>query len=438
MKLSSFDLSHFLKTYPTAQQIFVGYSGGVDSHVLLHLLANSLTPKKQITAVYVHHGLQDCADDWQLHCAKTADALGVQFLAIQVDGQVKKGESPEESARNARYQAFEKLITHNALLLFAQHRQDQVETVLLQLFRGAGLKGLSGMPESIRIGAGCLLRPFLDVSQDEINHYAKQHKLHWVEDPSNQDSAYDRNYLRNEILPLVTERWKSVDKAISRSAEHCAQAQQLLSEQAKADMLLLLDKPTLSLDIAALLLQDKIQQQWIIREWMVYLDLRMPSMKFLECLMSDVLQARVDANPIAQYEGCSFRRYQNRLYVVLNAAKPMPNTEMIWQDIQQDMSLTDHSTLRLIASEKGIASQHFEGALVQIKYRAGGEKITLAKRTGRHSLKKLYQEAKIPPWKRENIPLIYIDGKIAAIADLWISAEFYSQAPESCLIVAWQ
>ena len=134
MKLTSSDLSSFLQLHSANKQIFVGYSGGVDSHVLLHLLANTINQKEQITAVYVHHGLQDCADDWQVHCEKISRDLGVQFLALKVNGLPEKGDSPEESARNARYQAFEKLISKNTALLFAQHRQDQVETVLLQLF----------------------------------------------------------------------------------------------------------------------------------------------------------------------------------------------------------------------------------------------------------------------------------------------------------------
>ena len=171
---------------------------------------------------------------------------------------------------------------------------------------------------------------------------------------------------------------------------------------------------------------------------MAYLNLRMPSVKFLDSLIADVLLARVDANPVAQYEARSIRRYQNRLYVVSNVPKLAINSEIIWPDIQQSLYLSDHSKLQLKAAEKGIASQHFDDALVQIKYRVGGEKIALPNRAGRHRLKKLYQEANIPPWKRESIPLIYINGKIAAIADLWISAEFYSTAVEPCLIVSWQ
>lgn len=438
MKLTSPDLSLFLKTYSIHERIYVGYSGGVDSHVLLHLLARSIAPKKQITAVYVHHGLQGCADEWQLHCKKIACDLGVQFLALQVNGVADKGDSPEESARNARYQAFEKIITKNTALLFAQHRQDQVETVLLQLFRGAGLKGLSGMPENTQMGEGQLLRPLLDISQEDILNYAKKHKLHWVEDPSNQEDVYDRNYLRRQIIPLVEQRWKGLDKAVLRSAGHCAEAQSLLSKQVQAEMLLLVDKSNQSLDINTLLLRDKTQQQWIIREWMAYLNLRMPSVKLLDSLLNDVLLARDDANPVIQYEMCTIRRYQGRLYSVLDTPEVSPNSEITWLDIQQDLYLSDNSKLQLIAAQSGIASQHLKGALVQIKYRTGGEKISLAHRIGRHSLKKLYQEEKIPPWQRESIPLIYIGGKIAAVADLWVSAEFYSEAAEPCFKITWQ
>jgi tRNA(Ile)-lysidine synthase len=355
-----------------------------------------------------------------------------------VNAQAKKGESPEESARKARYQALEKIITKNASLFFAQHRQDQVETVLLQLFRGAGLKGLSGMPESTGIGKGQLLRPLLDTRQEAIICYANQHHLQWIEDPSNQDDAYDRNYLRQKILPLVEQRWKGFDKAIFRSARHCSQAQRLLANIAKSEMLTIYDSSSQSLNIAELLLKEIAQQQWIIREWMAYLNLRMPSKKVLQSILVDVLLAREDANPIIQHEACTIRRYQKRLYAVLDIKNPVFNSEVIWQDVRQDLYLTDNSKLQLVAAQSGIANHYFTKGLVEIKYRAGGEHIALAHRSGRHSLKKLYQEAKIPPWKRKNIPLIYIDGKFAAVANLWISAEFHPEEGEQGLKIIWQ
>jgi tRNA(Ile)-lysidine synthase len=159
------------------------------------------------------------------------------------------------------------------------------------------------------------------------------------------------------------------------------------------------------------LLKEIAQQQWIIREWMAYLNLRMPSVKLLERILTDVLLAKKDANPVIQHENCNIRRYQNRLCAVWDKPKVSPSTEVIWQNIQQALYLTDQSKLQLMASESGIAKRYFNDALVQIKYRTGGEKIALAHRTGRHSLKKLFQEEKIPPWKRENIPLIYINEK---------------------------
>lgn len=438
MKLTSPDLSSFLQSYSVNQKIFIGYSGGVDSHVLLHLLANSLAKKQNISAVYIHHGLQKAADEWQLHCQHISADLGVQFLALPVDAQANKGESPEEAARNARYQAFANLITKENVLFFAQHEQDQLETVLLQLFRGAGLKGLSGMPVETQIGAGRLLRPLLETSQAEILNYANTHQLKWVEDPSNQDVAYDRNYLRQQILPLVEQRWQGVHQAVLRSAKHCADAQQLLSTKAKLDMLALYDKNSQSLDISALLLNDSLQQQWLVREWMNHLNLRMPSMKVLDSILGDICLARSDANPVVQFEGCTIRRYQNRLYRVLECEKTDCLTELKWLNIEQALVLSDNTQLSVMSSENGIAMRYLNDAQVCIKYRSGGEKIGLPRRSGRHSLKKLYQEANIPPWQRERLPLIYIDGQIAAIADLWISSKFYAHENESCYNIVWQ
>jgi len=438
MKLTSSDLSSFLQSYAVNKKIFVGYSGGVDSHVLLHLLANSIAKKKNITAVYIHHGLQKGADDWQLHCQKTAADLGVQFLAVSVAGRATKGESPEEAARNARYQAFTGLMNQDDVLLFAQHEQDQLETVLLQLFRGAGLKGLSGMPVETQIGAGRLLRPLLETSQDDILNYANTYQLKWIEDPSNQDSAYDRNYLRHQVLPLIELRWQGVQQSVLRSAKHCADAQHLLSTKAKLDMLALYDKQSQSLDIATLLLKDSVQQQWLVREWMNHLNLRMPSMKVLDSILLDICLARSDANPIVQFEGCTIRRYQNRLYRVVETKRADLATELEWLNIEQPLVLSDNTQLSVMNSESGIAMRYFKDTKICIKYRSGGEKISLPKRSGHHSLKKLYQEANIPPWQRESLPLIYLDGEIAAIADLWISSKFYAHENESCYNIVWQ
>ncbi|RLA25581.1 MAG: tRNA lysidine(34) synthetase TilS [Gammaproteobacteria bacterium] len=421
----------------TANNIFVGYSGGIDSHVLLHLLSRVPELKSKIIAVYIHHGLQAEADAWAIHGQKTAQVLAVKFQIIHVNAQAKSGESPEAAARNARYQAFKKILSDNDLLLFAQHRDDQLETVLLQLFRGAGLKGLSGMPVMINFALGQLIRPLLDISRQQIECYAQQNTLQWIEDPSNQDRQFDRNYLRHEIIPLLEQRWPSLDKTVARTAQHCADAQALLSTSAKQKMQLLFDTEKQCLAITALLEHDQLTQQSIIREWLDYLGARMPTQKVLAAIMQDILLARIDANPVVVHDGYSVHRYRDELHLVPVGNKPDLNQVLVWDSQHEFLDLPDNGVLQIKTAQQGIARHIWRQGVIQIKYRQGGEKMTLPKRSGQHSLKKLYQEAGIAPWQRDVLPLIYIDGKLAAIANTWVSAEFYRHN-ETCIQLIWQ
>jgi tRNA(Ile)-lysidine synthase len=213
-------------------KVFIAYSGGVDSHVLLHLVCSVEQLKLKTTAVYINHGLQQEAEQWALHCEAVSLDLGVKFQCINVNAQKTIGKSLEEIAREARYTAFKSLLDKQDILLLAQHREDQMETVLLQLFRGAGVKGLSGMPLSAVFGTGKMLRPFLDVSKNEIIYYAEENKLQWIEDPSNKSDIFDRNFLRNQIIPQLKDRWPALDKTIARSARHCAKSEYISQELA--------------------------------------------------------------------------------------------------------------------------------------------------------------------------------------------------------------
>ncbi|MSR16331.1 MAG: tRNA lysidine(34) synthetase TilS, partial [Methylococcaceae bacterium] len=242
-----------LAIFSELNHIYIGYSGGVDSHVLLDSCVSLAELKSKITAVYIHHGLQKEADDWAIHCRKTAENKGVSFLEIRVNAEKSNGESPEESARNARYSAFKNLLHENDVLLIAQHREDQLETVLLQLFRGSGLKGLAGMPEKMFFGAGQLCRPLLNISKVEIDTYAVENELVWIEDPSNQSLIYDRNFLRQEIIPHLKTRWKSLDKTVTRTATHCAEAETLISKIAQTEFETVFDFENKTLNIPQLL-----------------------------------------------------------------------------------------------------------------------------------------------------------------------------------------
>jgi len=413
-------------------RIFIGYSGGVDSHVLLHLCA-SITPlKDKITAVYVHHGLQAEAESWPKHCEKTAKSLGVDFIVLRVNAVASQGESPEEAARNARYTALKSLIGVEDVLLVAQHRDDQLETVLLQLLRGSGLRGLSAMPEIMAFGQGVMLRPLLNVSKLAIDEYARLHGLNWVDDPSNLSHDYDRNFLRNALLPLLKQRWPACDKTVARSARHCADAQVLISTLAEELFHQVFNAAEQTLCISRLKSYDSARQSLVIRQWFQALNLKMPAQAFVERLQSEVLSARENSDPVLSGQGYCVRRYRNKLYCLKQVA-PEILRDSVWPARQTSIRVSEHQTLCCVPSSVGICREQWQNAVIMVKARRGGEKIRLPRRKGHHALKKLFQEAGIPPWERETMPLIYLGDRLAAVGDLWVSADFYSEEEQGCI-----
>jgi len=417
--------------------IYIGYSGGVDSHVLLHLCASITRLKGKMTAVYVHHGLQVEAESWARHCKKSAESLGVDFIVLRVNAVASQGESPEEAARNARYTALKSLIGDNDVLLVAQHRDDQLETVLLQLFRGSGLRGLSAMPESMAFGWGLMLRPLLNVSKSAIDDYAQAHALSWVDDPSNLSNDYDRNFLRNAVLHLLKQRWPACDKTVARSARHCVDAQVVISEHAEELFLQVFNAADKTLCISQLKSYKVIQQALVIRQWFQALQFKMPSQAFVERLQTEVILAREDSEPELSGQGYCVRRYRNKLYCLKSVA-PEIVRDSVWSAEETSLRVSDHQTLSCVPSSVGICREQWQKATIVVKARRGGEKIRLPGRKGHHALKKLFQEAGIPPWERETIPLVYLDDKLAAVGDLWINADFYSETAQDCISLILQ
>ncbi|WP_349028144.1 tRNA lysidine(34) synthetase TilS [Methyloglobulus sp.] len=412
--------------------LYIAYSGGIDSHVLLHLNASDERLKKKLTAVYINHGLQKEAEAWCKHCESVCNNLGIKFLSLAVNATAELGESPEEAARNARYEALKPLLGKDDVLLLAQHAEDQLETVLLQLFRGSGLKGLSGMPESMAFGQGKLVRPLLDVSKNAIIDYAEANQLEWIEDPSNQYTHFDRNFLRNDILPLLKQRWPSLDKTVSRSAKHCSNAQALI-DTLSGDLLTAVIHPSdNTLNLSRLKDYPLLQQQLIIRQWFQHLGLKMPSQNFVQKVLDEVVAARDDANPVLTTQGYCFRRYRNTLYCL----KPTQNRlgdELIWPSDDRLLQIVDDVTYEVVDSSSGISAELWRNARITVRFRSGGESIELPNRSGHHPLKKLYQEAGVPTWERARMPLIYLDDTLAAVGEHWISNEFYSLKKEPCL-----
>lgn len=418
--------------------IYIAYSGGIDSHVLLHLCAGQADLHSRITAVYVHHGLQAQADDWAAHCGSQATALGVDFLCLNVDAKAANGESPEAAARQARYRALMALIQPDDLVLFAQHREDQMETVLLQLFRGAGIRGLAAMPPAAPFGHGSLIRPLLAIPKSEINEYARVHRLNWVEDPSNQSSDFDRNFLRNQVVPLLKQRWPSVDKTVARSAQHCAEASALLATWNSAHLGSLANPENNSLNIDKLQSLEDAEITGLLRQWFGSLGLKPPSQAVLQTVKQQFLHTGTVTNPHLVTQGHVLKKYRQTLYCLTEKTfAPLPETQD-WPADKRTMLLANDCVLSLTGANSGISQSLWHGGKITLRRRSGGEKLKLANRAGRHDLKKLFQEAGVPPWERQARPLIYLNDRLAAVAGLWIAEWACAQIDAGCYVITWQ
>lgn len=415
------------------QRLIVAYSGGVDSHVLLHLCASQAEFRDRLLAVYVDHGLQVASAQWGEHCRHQAAALAIDFVALSVDGRAKSGEGPEAAARQARYAALRDLLQPGDALLLAQHREDQMETLLLQLFRGAGVAGLAAMPARDTFGAGWVLRPLLAIGKREILEYALSHGLCWVDDPSNQGDDFDRNFLRNRVLPLLKQRWPSLDKSIARSAAHCGQAANLLQSWSEANLVGLMTDDHLagpSLQLDRLVHFAPEQRRWLLRQWLQQQGLRPPSLAQIQAIENQLIGASDSGEAEIQLQGYFLKKYRRRLFC-LQAPSLQPFQASLWPTDADEIGLSNGQRL-LRQQQAGIAKRLWDQAIISVRPRDGGEKLKLAGRAGHHPLKKLFQEAGVPPWRRHNWPLIYLDQRLAAVAGLWVDEWALGSGDEAC------
>ncbi len=421
-----------------ARKIYIAYSGGVDSHVLLHYAAVNPLLHDKIQAIYINHGLQAQAEDWGRHCSQRCLELDVALKIITVEAKPISGEGPEAAARNARYAAFRGLLQEQEVLLFAHHREDQMETLMLQLFRGCGLPGLAAMPKAQIFGHGTLIRPLLEVAKPDIQLYAKQHQLCWVEDPSNQNCHFDRNFLRNEIIPLLKQRWPSLDKTVARTARHCANAEQLLDDWLKTSFTELYDKNDRSLLIDKWRLNNENQQNWLLRYWLHVLGLKPPSEAKLQSIIAQMIYAKADATPKVLIQNHVVSKYKSKLFCINASFFNQEPLARNWPIQDTELKMPNGYSLKILSSCSGIDKLLWHTQTVTVEVRRGGEKLKLPYREGSHCLKKLYQEAEVPPWERDLRPLIYLNGRLAAVAGLWVAEWAWSQQQDGCYQLIWQ
>ncbi len=418
---------------------WLAFSGGLDSHVLLHALHGLATrhPDLRLGAVHVHHGLHPEADRWAAHCVAVCAALDIPCQVLHVQARPVSGESPEDAARRARYQALQGVVGAGECLLTAHHQDDQAETLLLQLLRGSGVAGLAGMPACAPFGPGLLARPLLTRNRAELRAYAERHGLRWVEDDSNAETGYDRNYLRHEILPRLRARWPAVAAALTRSAGHCAAATELLQILATQDLAGLYGPSSDTLVIDRLAALNAARQDNVLRAWLRERNLPTPSTAHLWQVRNSLLTAAADAVPCVRWPGAELRRYRSLLY----AMTPLPahdTGQVLDWDLRQALTLPDDTGQLQVALSSGHGlSASLRGQRIEVRFRRGGEICKPVGRGHHHDLRKLFQEAGVPPWHRERIPLLYVDGELAAVVGFWVCEPYQATAPAPGLVVEW-
>ncbi|MBK8182814.1 MAG: tRNA lysidine(34) synthetase TilS [Candidatus Competibacteraceae bacterium] len=426
--LSCAVLTSVLSAHPHCRRLIVGYSGGMDSHVLLHLLAaeRARWPERGLEAIYVDHGLQAASAAWRAHAARVCRELEIAFRPRQIDARPSPGESPEAAARRARYAVFAAELDPETALLTGHHGDDQAETLLLQLLRGAGPHGLAAMPAAARLGRGWLLRPLLETRRAELLRYARRHQLHWIEDASNNNTDFDRNYLRHRILPLLEQRWPAVSRNLSRSARLCAESADWLDTAARSDLVTISTERSDALNIARLRQLSEPRQRNAVRYWLRQIGLPVPDSRQLRHLLHDILSARHDRQPCVRWPGGEARRYQHRLYAMLPPPAHDPRQTFSWQATATGWPPLDLPVGRLQMQRmigKGLRLEALSDGSLTVRFRTGGERFQPIGRRHSQELKKLLQHAEIPPWQRDHLPLLYRDRHLVAVVGLGIAAD---------------
>lgn len=414
---SSEKLYTLLTSLTLARHFLVAYSGGLDSHVLLYSLAQlrKAHPEIALRAIHFHHGLNTQADDWVTHCREVCAGLGVDYQWEYLTLSPKKGESLENLARTARYKALNRALERGSsdeVLLTGHHQNDQVETLLLQLLRGAGPKGLAAMLSSSSFAHTKLIRPLLDFTRSSLEAYAKTHQLQWIEDASNQDLRFDRNFIRHKLLPLVQKRWPSALTTLARSASHCAEASMLLAQTADSELLTLQGSAPHTLSVQNLRALSPHKQSLVIRRWLEHRHLPIPSQTKLMQIIHEALPCRDDAMPKVQWQGAEIRRYRDDLYAFAPFSLFNPSLIISW-DLKTILKLP--SDLGVLIPQECKQSPLYKGGSITVRFRQGGEYCRPLGSKMRRSLKNLFQEWGIPPWQRERIPLLYQEEKIIQI-----------------------
>lgn len=414
--------NHVSQALPSSRRVVLAYSGGLDSHVLLSLLV-SMRDRHDLAslrAVHVNHHLQPSADAFQAHCETQCQRFGVPLHVCHVAVTIAAGDSVEQQARIARYDALTAQLLNDECLLTAHHLDDQAETILLQLMRGSGVAGLAAMPVAKTWHGKTVCRPLLPVSRADLVSYANAHQLSWVDDITNQDERFDRNYLRHQVMPTLLQRWPQAATTLARSASHCAEANTLITDEARSRMQALLGSQDELLITNFSALSD-VWQRTILRQWLSHCGAPIPETKQLHGMICDVVEASQDASPCFCWQGHELRRYAGALYAMPILPPHDATRSKLW-DMRQDLTLTDEITLFAKDPYVTRVAQYCQGNSIEVRFRQGGERLKLKDHDHHQTLKQLWQLWRVPPWQRDRIPLLFYQGELVAVVGYALSA----------------
>ena len=409
-------------------------SGGVDSVVLLNLLLRAQrTLNFSLSAIHVNHHLSPHAKEWAAFCLALCAEHGVPLIVKNVQVPRRSPLGLEAAARSLRYQAFAELDTD--VLLLAHHVDDQAETLLLNLLRGAGVRGAAGMPESRR-SALVLARPLIDVPRASLMAYAKRHRLAWVEDESNGNTAFARNFLRHEVLPEIERRFPAYRQTLARAAQHFAEADTLLDELAAIDLASAVHAQKLRLAVLASLSHARAKN--LFRAYLETQGVPLLDADRLQEWLRQLLTARADSRVALGVAGLTLRRYRGEAWVAFDTPAPALDWQMAWRGEHEIKLPALGGKLSFTPVQgAGISVAKLTQAKVMLRLRQGGEKLKPSCNRPRKTLKHLLQEAAIPPWQRERLPLIYSGEQLVAVPGIGIDCVFHAAPGEPGLKISW-
>lgn len=456
------DMNTLIEQYGPLRQLVIGYSGGLDSSVLLHLCRQNQARFQalgvELSAVYIDHQLQAESAQWADFCQHQCESYQIPFQSIPVNAQAEKRQSPEAAARDARYAAFRELLTQQDCLVTAHHLSDQAETLLLQMLRGSGPKGLAAMPAYKAFYHSHQFRPLLNASQAEILAYAQTERINWIDDQSNLDRRYKRNFLRHEVIPVLKQQWPALEKTLHRVTQLQAQSVEILQEVAQSDLQACRYSSSTQGDLeffedwqvlclAPLQALSSARINNLVQFWLRHCQIPVLNEKLLQRLQQELIFGARDNQALIQWQAnqqaFAMRRYQD--FLIIESEIEFDSDRIFGLPIDDGESLDlQFGTIQVEAEINHLQSVRPPAAIsrsklgerVEIRFRQGGEKFALSEAT-HHSLKKWLQEQQIPYWLRDKIPLVYSGERLVQVGQHLVDKSYAARSQEDSLFITW-